>query len=108
MRVRHHRETSLSILLIDINQMRLFYRQLCVILIVLSLVHSFLRHSYRQKLQLKMSTIISPETTQPSDNFLQQINQYGANRMARRAVGVLQKMSAYRQGLPSEVHFTAG
>lgn len=41
-----------------------------------------------------------------SAGFLRNIVEYGDNRMARRAVGVLQKMPAYRQ-IPTEVHFTA-
>mmetsp|Transcript_22714 Transcript_22714/g.38056 ORF Transcript_22714/g.38056 Transcript_22714/m.38056 type:complete len:500 (-) Transcript_22714:74-1573(-) len=37
--------------------------------------------------------------------FLNNIKQYGDNRMARRAVGILQKMPAYNV-MPTEIHYT--
>lgn len=39
-------------------------------------------------------------------SFLHNINEYGKARMARRAVGVLQKMPAYKV-IPSADHFNA-
>ena len=65
--------------------------------LLFSIYHTRTRIVTQEKLQLQISI--------ESTGFLKNIIEYGNNRMARRAVGVLQKMPAYRI-LPQEIHYT--
>ena len=62
----------------------------------------YFKQTYLKSIQQNNDIQISSQ----SCGFLKNIVEYGNNRMARRAVGILQKMPAYKQQ-PTEVHYNA-
>lgn len=63
---------------------------------------------YRLSLELLMNEEerINLDISIESMGFLNNIKEYGNNRMARRAVGILSKMPSYKC-LPQEIHYTS-
>ena len=63
-------------------------------------------HRLNSRLLMNIDERINLDISIESMGFLKNIKEYGKNRMARRAVGILSKMPSYKC-LPQEIHYTA-